>query len=168
MHQLAEVLYPLNGRLCPAHAVVVDVRCPRLHLPFGCVPYDVPKPGSCALVGDVCDGEFVVPVPGLEVAADELAVVAECLNEGHPVAAAWFALHAFASNIAAAAADGSLVLGLEHYLVALSAVAAARLAADATPHHLAAQTVERVLGVAVEGPLYVSHVSPHSELAHLP
>ena len=143
------------------------MRCLRLRSLFGCVSYDAPKPHSCALVGDVSDGAFVVLVPELEVAADELAVVAEGLTEPHPVAAAWFALRAFASKIAAAAADGSRVLG--RYLVALPAVAAARLAADANPHtHLAAQRVERVLGVAVEGPLYVSHVSPHSDLARLP
>ena len=165
--ELVEVLYLLSGCLCPAHAVFVDVRRPRLHSQLGCVPDDVPKPHSCALVGDVSDYEVVVPAPGREFAADELAVVAE----GHFVAAVCFGLHAFASRIAAAVADGSHVLGPEHWLVALPAVAAARLAADANAHtHLAAppQSGERVLGVAVQGPLCVFHVSPHSEFAPLP
>ena len=204
MHYLAEVLYPLTGRLCPAHAVLVDVRCPRPHSLFGCVLYDVPKPHSSALVENVSDGEFVLPAAADELAvvaeglterplaaadelavvaeglverplaaADELAVVAEGLIGGHPLAAAWFALHAFASNVAAAVADGRRALGLEHYLVALPAVAAAHLAADAKAHTLAAQDVEKVLGAAVEGPLYVSHVSishvsPDAGYARLP
>ena len=55
--------------------------------------------------------------------------------------------------------------------MALPAVVAVRLAADAKPHtHLAAppQSWQRVLGVVVEGPVYVCHVSPHSEFALLP
>ena len=63
--------------------ILVDVRCPRPHSSFGCVLFDVPKPHSCALVGHVSDGEFVLPA-----AADGLAVVAEGLIEGHPFAAA--------------------------------------------------------------------------------
>ena len=80
--------------------ILVDVRCQRPHSLFGCVLHDVPKPHSCALVGHISDGGFVLPA-----AAVELAVVAEGLIEGHPLAAAWFALHAFASNVAAAVAD---------------------------------------------------------------
>ena len=111
---LAEVLYPLTGCLCPAHAAFVDVRRPRLHSQLERVPDDVPKPHSCALVGDASDCEVVVPALGRKFAADELAVVAEGLTEGHFAAAACFGLHAFASEIAAAVADGSLALGLEY------------------------------------------------------
>ena len=63
--------------------IFVDVRCPRPHSLLGCVLYDVPNPHSCALVGHVSDGEFILPAT-----ADELAVVAEGLIEGHPLAAA--------------------------------------------------------------------------------
>ena len=97
--------------------ILVDVRCPRPHSLFGCVVFDVPKPHSCAFVGHDSDGEFVLPAAADELTvvaeslikiavADELAVVAAGLIEGHPLAPVWLALHAFASNFAAAGADG--------------------------------------------------------------